>query len=154
MRVLGVNAASNVLWLACAGPDGLLDVDPTDVRLPTGLETGKQLLAARDDMVRIFRGHDVDRVRLLGAEATYKASYTSFVPRLTMETIVALAAAEADIDFVRLPRPKVRSILGLPKTGALETHVGKVCDSQPPHWSPKKRDLAALAALAGTREDQ
>lgn len=151
MRVLGVNATSSTLWLACADADGLLDIgEDYQLQLPKALETGQALVRARDDFARIIRRYKVRRVRLLSAEATYKAGYGQFVPRITMETVVAFAAAAEDVDFLRLSRPTVRSRLDLPKAGSLESHSACLGQTQSPHWK-KKRDLAAMVAVAGVR---
>jgi len=152
MRVLGVNATSSTLWLACADANGLRDIgDDYQLQLPKALETGQALARARDDFARVIRRYEIGRVRLLSAETTYKAGYGQFVPRITMETVVAFAAAGEDVDFLRLARPTVRSRLGLPKPGSLESHSGCLGEVQSPHWKGK-RDLAAMVAAAGLKE--
>jgi hypothetical protein len=120
MRVLGVNAAAARAYLACADNGELVEVDPHVIEFPAGLEAGKRLPATKDDLSRLFERLRVARVRVLTPEATYTSTYKSLIPRLTMETLVALAAAERDIDCARLSRRRVRSLLGLPVAGSLQ----------------------------------
>lgn len=151
MRVLGVNGASDTLWLACADEDGLVGIPTFQVRLPKALESGEALIAARDEIRRVLREVKVDRVVLLsaGSDGRHKLGYHAVVSRITMEAAVAFAAAEESIDFVRVSRPTAKAWLGLPAAGGIESHVDVIItDPQTPHWR-KKRDLAAMAAIAG-----
>jgi hypothetical protein len=154
MRVLGVNGTGDTMWLACADHDGLVDVMPFQVKLPSALESGEALIAARDDIRRVLRSAAVGRVVLLSAgnDGRHKLGYHAAVPRITMETVVAFAAAEEGMDFVRVSRPTAKSWLGLPSEGGIEAYVDDVIKTpQAPHWK-KKRDLAAMAAVAGVTE--
>jgi hypothetical protein len=153
MRVLGVHATSSTLWFACADNDGLIDIG-ADYRLelPKALESGDALVHAREDVQRIIRRHHVRRARLLSAEGTFKSTYSQFVPRITMETVVAFACAAEGIEFLRMARPTVRTHLGLPMTNKLKSYADRLGEQQTPNWGPDKRDLAAMVAVAGVKE--
>jgi hypothetical protein len=151
MRTLGVNGVSDVLYLAFALDGEIVDVQPYSISEPAGLAADQALVSVRDEVVRLLGTHNVNRVRVLDAEPSYSASYAAMRGRLTLEAIVLLASAEARIDARRLSRAKVKSLLGLPKAGSLGTHVGSVVTPVGKSWS-KKRDLAALVALAGEKE--
>jgi hypothetical protein len=149
---LGVNATTDQAFLAVVDDETVVDVEPTSLRLAHGLPPGRQLLALRDETARLIRAESVQRVRILNAEPSrFNTSYTSLIPRLTLESIIALAAAELEIDCDRRTRASLRSIFGLPREGSLASHVGSVLMPTGRSWT-NKRDLAALAALAGNRE--
>jgi hypothetical protein len=155
MRVLGVHATSNTLWLACADSNGLVDIGK-DYRLtlPTALESGDALVRAQEDVQRIIGRYKVHRARLLSAEVSrqFKFTYTQLVPRITMETVVAFACAAAHIDFLRVSRASVRAQLNLPKKNALSSYADQLGEQQTPNWGPDMRDLAAMVATAGVKE--
>ena len=154
MRIMGVNGSGETLWLACADASGLVDVTTFRVDKPSALETGEALVAARDALRRVLRANGVTRVVLLSAgnDGQHKVGYHAAVPRITMETVVAFAAAEEGIEFTRISRATALSWLGLSAKGGLDAHVPTLIPvPQAPHWK-KKRDLASMAALAGARE--
>ena len=152
MRVLGVHATASTLWLACAGADGLVDIGADyKIELPKGLESGRALEGARDDIGRIIARYDVERVWLLSAEYSkrFKYTYSELVDRITMETVVAFAAASRAVEFLRLARPTVRNLLGVPTGDKMSSHADAVVERVTPNWGPDKRDLAAMTARAG-----
>jgi hypothetical protein len=155
MRVLGANGTGHTMWLACSDHDGLIDLMPFQVKLPRALESGEALIAARDDIRRVLRGAAVGRRVVLlsvGNNGRHRLGYHAAVPRITMETVVAFAAAEEGMDFVRVSRATAKSWLGLPAGGGSEAYVDDVIKTpQASHWK-KKRDLAAMVAVAGVTE--
>jgi hypothetical protein len=151
MRVLGVNTVGKAAWLALAEGDSPLTGVPLKIDAPPGLEEGSGLLAVKNDVKRILLSHEVGRVRILGAEGTYQDTQAGWIPRLTLETLFFIAAAEADVDCRRLSRPKVKGLFGFDGRGALHVHAAKILEPSAPHWT-KKRDLATLVALAGAKE--
>ena len=151
MRALGANGTGDTLWLAIAVDGDLIEFDPYSFRLPQGLERAKALDAGVEELAAIIRRCDVDQVVLLEPEVT-QATYQSLVPRMTVEITAEFAAAEARVPFVRLTRAKIRSKLGLPKSGAVNSYAGEViAQPQSPHWK-KERDLAAMAAVATSKD--
>lgn len=150
MRTLGVNGAGEVLYLALALDGKILDVEPYAVAEPDGLAADQRLVAVRDRISRILTTHAVDRLRILDAEPQYKASYAALRIRIALESIALLASAECGVDAARLSRPKVKSLLGMTGPGALGTRVSEVTEAVGGSWS-KKRDMAALVALAGQK---
>ena len=154
MRVPGANGTGDTMWLACSDHDGLIDLMPFQVKLPRALESGEALIAARDDIRRVLRGAAVGRVVLLSAgnNGRHKPGYHAAVPRITMETVVAFAAAEEGMDFVRVSRATAKSWLGLPAEGGSRAYVDDVIKTpQASHWN-KKRDHAAMVAVPGVTE--
>ncbi|SEC00034.1 hypothetical protein SAMN04489844_1480 [Nocardioides exalbidus] len=154
MRVMGVNGSSETLWLACADDTGLVDMTTFRVDKASALETGDALIAARDSLRRVMRTNDVTRVVLLSAgnDGQHKVGYHAAVPRITMETVVAFAAAEEGIEFARISRATALSWLDLPAKGGVDAHISTLVPvPKAPHWK-KKRDLASMAALAGARD--
>lgn len=152
MKVLGVSATSGSLWLAIAQEDvGLTETDPPSVALPSGVESGMKLVEMRHDLTRILTRMGPDRIRLLAAESNAQVSYAGLIARMSVETLIALASAELSIDFARINRPRVRSLLGLPANGPLSSHAATVTEPVGPYWA-NKRDVAALTALAALKE--
>ncbi|MFC4094234.1 hypothetical protein, partial [Micromonospora sp. GCM10011541] len=96
------------------------------------------------------RPPNLAEITSLDPESNYSGPYVSFAERYTLETIIILAGAEQGIDAARISRASVRSILGMPRRGTFQSHVSGLVEAVGPHWS-RKRDCAALAALAGWR---
>ena len=151
MRTLGINGAGDVLYLALAVDGAIVDVEPYTVTEPGGLATDERLVAVREQVKRILVSHSVDRVCVLDAEAQYKATYASMRDRITLEAVALLASAEAEVEAFRVSRAKTRSLLNLSADGPLSTRVPEVTKPVGGSWS-KKRDLAALVALAGEKK--
>lgn len=151
MRTLGVSGSSNALFLAVAENGVIEDARPYTVSEPAGLAPNDQLVAVRDEVTRILEAFGISRLRVLDAESSYSASYAALRPRVTLEAVVLLAAAETGVDAGRQTRGRVRSLLGLPRSGSLASHVRSVTPPVGGSWT-NKRDLAALVALAAEKE--
>ena len=79
----------------------------------------------------------------------FKFTYAQLAPRVALETVIRLACVRAKIPVDVIPRPTVRSQLGLPLSGELASHVSvRISEGSGPYWSAG-RNIAALAALAG-----
>lgn len=152
MRTLGVHGAGECLYMSVADDGLVVDVQPYTFHEPTGLPAMRRLAVLRDDAYKTLTSLGVERVRILDAEATYSTRIAAVHQRIALETILALSAAEAGIDCARLSRPKARSLLSLPMKGELVGLVGDVTGKVGGQWSPRKRDLAAMAAIAASRE--
>lgn len=151
MRVLGINGTGETLWLAHAVDGELVEFDPYSFRLPQGLERARALRAGAEELAAVVRRCDVDNVVLLEPEVT-RSTYQSLLARMSVEIVAEFAAAEAKVAFVRLTRAKLRSKLGLPKSGAVNGYADEVIvKPQSPHWK-KERDLAAMAAVATSKD--
>jgi hypothetical protein len=150
MSILGINVASNIAYLALVRDSAVVDIEPTQLGLPSGLDEAPRLAEFQEEVLRVLEQLDASRVRVLGAETTYSASYNAFLPRITLETLILVAAAQRDGQ--RMSRAKCRSLLGLPRRGSLASHADTVTPAVGPAWR-NKRDLAALVALAADRQD-
>ncbi len=151
MRTLGVNGASDTLFLAVAEDGTVLDVEPYTFSEPAGLPSERRLPAMRDEAEKLVRSLAVARVRILDPETAYKCAAVTMRTRYALETLLALGAAEAGAECDRLSRAAARSVLGLPRSGQLASLVSEVTSKAGKHWSGK-RDLAALAAIAADRQ--
>lgn len=151
MRSLGVNSKGSNSWLVCAEDGKLLSTEPQSLTPALGMELGDRLAGLLDECERVLRALSPAYVLILEPEATSRLTFEQSKARLAVETILALAAAREGVPCDRLPRPTLRSKLGLPKSGKLSSLVdGVVSEPLSPNWNDK-RDLAALAALAGQR---
>lgn len=150
VKTLGVNGTNDRAYLAVARDGEVIDTQPYSVSLATGMPDGEQLITLRDEIVRLLEVHRIDRVRILDAESNYQSSYSALTGRLTIETVIALAASEKEIDCLRLTRRRVRSILEIEIKGKLSVEAARSYPIVGGSWTGK-RDLAALAAIAGNR---
>lgn len=145
---MGVNAAGTKLWLAGTVDGQLIDIQPYVLEMPTGLESGDQLVAFLEDCKRVVAKLRPHRVVVLNPESMAQASLLKARDRATGEAFISLASAQAGIPCDYVSRQKLRATLELPKSGKL-ADVAKQVVSKPmrPHWK-NARDLASLAALA------
>lgn len=143
-----MNPTASGLWLACAEDAQLVATEPCSLSMPSGLESGEKLLEMLAECGRVLRDTSAERVVILDPEPMAKIAFAAARARMTVETLLSLAAAENGIPCEKVSRARVRSALGLARSGKLADRVGEVVE-QPlaPHWKAK-RDLAALAALA------
>lgn len=153
---LGVHATSDTLWLACVDEHGAaVDLDEDYRRaVAKGLESGDALLELVADLVRVLRRHHVGQVRLLDAAVSdrFKYTYQELVPRVTVETIVAVACAQEGLPYRRMTRAKAQSLLGAPRSTKLHTLAEQFGHRVAPHWGPNKRDLALVVAVAARQD--
>lgn len=153
---LGVHATSDTLWLACLDQSGAaVDISGDYRRIAAkGLESGDALLELVADIRRILRRYDVSAVRLLDANVSerFKYTYQALVPRITVETAVAIACAHEKVQYARMTRAKAGSLLDLPKGTKLHAIATQFGSRMTPHWGPDKRDLALVTAAAAYRD--
>lgn len=137
------------MWLACAEDGDLIATELVSLSLPSGMESGQQLAYLLEDSKRALERLAPDRVLILDPESIGKLTYAQSRRRVTGETLLTLAAAQAELPCDYVSRKALRKELGLPARGKLTDLVRDVV-SEPlkPHWK-NERDLAALAALAG-----
>jgi hypothetical protein len=84
-------------------------------------------------------------------QSRHKQTYQEIAPRVALETLARIAAVEEKIAIEVLPRPTVRSRLGISRADDLASHVGKTIAQPVGRYWTAGRDVAALAALAGLR---
>lgn len=147
-RVLGVVCSSDAVLLAVADGAKILTGVPEKLTTAGILEENARLGAMRSEFQRVLTEVQPQEVRILRPEQTYKDSYTRIAPRVALETVVRIACVEAQIPVEVLKPASARARLGLPRSGALKSHVPKICDQVGKYWSAG-RNLAAVAALAG-----
>lgn len=148
VAILGVNGATNELWLAVVSDDG--EVLDAQVRIQPASDSplGTQVSTALDEAGRIIVTNGITAAVILEPETgQFQPSYSASVLRISLETAVVMAAHRAGVPVVRRSRKWVRTKLDLPNRGKLSELARDVVEAHPPHWTGK-RDLAALAALA------
>jgi hypothetical protein len=150
MTVLGVNCNTHRAFFAVA-VDGELSEGPVEyIEAPNLAESSEELKSVLDELTRVIKEVNADKVVLLKPEGgrTPKKTHAAFVPRIALETLVRLAAVEVGIEIDVLARPTVRSRLDLPAKGKLAEHVPlRIPAKVGKNWS-KERQLAALTAVA------
>jgi hypothetical protein len=154
MTVLGVNCSTHCAFFAVA-VDGELSIGPVEyIEAPNLAESSEELKSVLDELTRVIKEVNADKVALLKPEGgrTPKKTHAAFVPRIALETLVRLAAVEAGAEIEVLPRPTVRKRLELPAKGKLAELVPlRIPAKVGKNWS-KERQLSALAAIAGDEE--
>jgi hypothetical protein len=153
MRVLGVNCTSTAAYFAVADRNVLASDMPERLKPSIGMESGMRLLEFKSEVSNVLGKATPDRVMLLLAEPKEKGgTHQQHAPRIAMETLIRVAAAEEDLPLDLLQRATVRSRLALPKTGSLLDALNKAdIEAVGQYWTTG-RGLAALAALAGAAE--
>jgi hypothetical protein len=149
MRVLGVNGSTSSLWLALVDDDReVVAGGPTHLSAPENASVAHLLDTVRAEATRLLESHRVERVRVLDAETNGQPSYAQLAKRIGMETAFMLAAHDLQLDVDRITRARLRSVLQLGNSGRLTDLASGRLVANAPHWA-NKRDLAALAAMAG-----
>lgn len=151
VTVLGVNCTTDCAYLVVSDGGDLRDDAVEMIAAPAVGESSDQLVAVLGELKRALAEVAADKVVLLKPESgrMTKRTHSEHVPRITLETLVRLAAAETGRQIELLARPTLRSRLKLPPDGKLVVHVGsRIPGKVGSNWS-EERQLAALAALAG-----
>lgn len=147
MQILGVRPAANVAWLAIIDqeqvipePDRFeLSNEPRPAALIGGLERAEILL----------KEHGIAAVAVLDAQGIAKPdSYQAARKRLTLESLLEIAAARADVSYILMSPQAVQGALQLP-TRRIEDHVDSVVAKAGTRWN--ERGPAAVAAIAAIR---
>lgn len=148
MRVMGVHCSTQDAYLAVVDGRVVVDDMPERLRLPAGVESGAGLLEFVEEVRRALGRVAPDHVVILQPEGKQPgASYARIAPRVVIETLLRLCAAQEGISVDLQPRPTVRARLGLPARGSLETHIDRAGPATGQYWAAG-RALAALAALS------
>jgi len=114
-------------------------------------EASAELEATLDEIGRALTQLRPDSIVLLLPEQSpqHKHAYSQIAPRVTMETLLRLAAVRAAVPIELMSRPTLRSRLELPAKGDLASHTAlRITEPVGPYWNAG-RNVAALAALAG-----
>lgn len=146
---LGVNCSSKYAFLAIAEDGVIVAHEPERIQPPPGSEESERLSGFYDHFARTLTDLQPDEVCLIMPENDPR---NRRAPRIAIETIVRLVAVRAQppIPIVVLARHTVRSRLGLPAKGKLIDLVEQVIPEPVGKYWRDARDLAALAALAGS----
>lgn len=148
VRVLGINCTSNEAYVALLEDGVVLDGYPERLRLPGGVEGGEGLLEFIDEVRRTLAQARPDHVVLLLPEGRQRgATYQRIAPRVVLETLVRLAAAQENVPTDLLARATVRARLGLPRSGSLDDQLSHAGTPTGHYWN-NGRGLAALAGFA------
>lgn len=148
MRALGLHCTSQYAFLALVESGRVQDGLTERLAMSQQHEADQRLWATLDDFSRCLDEADPAAMGLLLPETTSRQTHEQATPRIVLETLARLAAAQRGVPLERLHRRTVRSRLGLPSSGPLKEHVATVfpepCGR---HWA-EGRGLAALAAKA------
>jgi hypothetical protein len=147
-RVLGVWCKKDAIMLAIADDGELVDDPHQRLQAPALLERSERLRAILDDVKRVLAEVEPDEVRVLMPETRYEASYVQMAPRVTLETLVRIAALDAGAPVEMLNRATARARLDMPKKGPFDGHIPAVISVPVGNYWTAGRNLAAAAALA------
>jgi hypothetical protein len=142
-----VNATSGTLWFVLAVDGALQNPDPISFELAAGKTRAEALGAGQDELASFLARNQVDAVALAEA-ASAQSTYQRLLDRMTVELVLEFGAAKAGVDVRRVSRQKIKSLLGLKGRGNTSQFAEEHIPSPlAPYWL-KKRDVAAMAALA------
>jgi hypothetical protein len=149
---MGVHCSAGTAYFSVVDDGVLLDDDLKRMSLPAG-EQSKRLQVFVDDLARTMRERKVDAVGVLKAEGlppnpSQRVNVPALQQRTTLETLIQLAAVQADVDVEMLERATVRSRLGLGKAGRLEEMLEEAAPGMTGLYWAAGRGLAAVAARA------
>lgn len=151
MRIVGFSCTPRQAYVAVANNDTIEESSVERLEVAAQHEASEELLATRDDARRLIQELKASKLVLLQPEEHQprKPGYQELMPRIALETVIRLAGVENGVAVELLPRPTVRSRLGLPKSRSLDSHTEKVIEEPVGRYWNEGRCLAALAALAG-----
>jgi hypothetical protein len=150
-RVMGLTCEAGQINVAAVEDGRVIDGVVERIPAPAGLEEHDRLWAVYDEVVRAINGIKPEKIVILCSESQYTASHKALTPRIALETVVRLASSKENVPVELLARPTVRSRLGLPKKGGLDTHLSQAIPTPVGRYWAAGRGLAAMAALAGER---
>ncbi|KQY55819.1 hypothetical protein ASD11_15050 [Aeromicrobium sp. Root495] len=147
LRVLGANATAGTLWFVIADDAVLSTPDTVSFQLASGKSRSDALRAGADELAAFLQRHKVDRVALAEPQPT-QTTYQSLLGRMTVEIVLEFGASAVGIELERVSRQRIKASLGLDGRGSTSDFAKTYIDEPlAPHWT-KKRDVAAMAALA------
>ena len=152
MRSVGVTCTPHVVYLTLAVDGAIAEAAVERVEVAAQYESSEELLSTLDEIKRALGQLRPDVVVVLMPEQSrHKRTYQEIAPRVALETLVRIAAVQGRIAIELLPRPTVRSTLGISKSGDLASHVAEAIGQPVGRYWSAGRDVAGLAALAGLK---
>lgn len=150
-RVLGVACTSSCAYLAFVQA-GAVAAIPDRLEWPAG-EESERLGELFQDTQGLLREQEVTCVAILLPErgGSFQRGYFLLAPRVSLETVIRLAAVAVGIPIALIERTTVRAALGCGRAGGLETHLDRVIPQPVGRYWRQGRGLAAMAALAAER---
>jgi len=149
-RLLGINCDPHAAFLAVVQGGVIVAGMPERMKPPEGLDLSSRLLEFINEVRRVLGEVSPVRVGLLLPESggQFQPAYSSISSRVTIETLVRVAVAQEGLPLDQLARPTVRSRLGLPRSGGLDSHVATAAGAPVGKYWTTGRGLAALTAMA------
>lgn len=153
MRVLGVHCSTTYAFFAVSDDGVVVHIGPQRLAPVQSTHEDAALWQTMDAFGAALAEIRPTRIHLLLPESAENARQTHgrWRPRIEMETLLRLAAAQADIPVERLARATARVRLGLPKSGNFDKAVCSTLPETGQYWRTG-RGLAVAAALASTEE--
>jgi hypothetical protein len=147
---IGVSCSSRFTFFAVVDGGSVVVRGAERMELPA-TEISERLATYVDDAAREIKLCRAETLCLLLPEHAGSApvSYVAVSSRVALETLTRLASVRANVPVVMMSRQTVRSRLGCPKSGALDTHLDNVFPVAVGRYWRVGRGIAAMAALAG-----
>jgi hypothetical protein len=124
VRSVGVTCTPRLAYLTLAINGAIADTPVERVEVAAQYESSEELVSTLNEIKRALGQLQPDRIVLLMPEqGRHKRTYQELAPRVALETLVRVAAVQERIPIEVLPRPTVRSRLGIPRAGELASHV-------------------------------
>jgi hypothetical protein len=148
MAILGVFCSSTHAFLALVTERGVVDPSFAARRqLSPSLPAGRAMLEFVDHLAGELNRCTPSGIAIY-RPARLQRPYGETSRRAALETLVTMAGAHAGLEAEIMPDVRIRSRLGLPRSGTIGTHVIRIFPSPTnPYWSAG-RGVAALTAAA------
>ena len=148
MTILGVSCSASHASFSLVEARGVVDDHfPARMALSPALPTGRAMLEFIDHLAGELQRATPSAI-VIYRPPRLQRPYSETSRRAALETLVTVAAAQRGIDTEILPDARIRSRLGLPRSGSLGTHAVRVFPSPIGSYWAAGRSVAALTAAA------
>ncbi|HVU60205.1 MAG TPA: hypothetical protein VHD58_00955 [Mycobacteriales bacterium] len=149
MRVLGVQCTTKHAFLTVVEEGSVIPAGPQRLAAAQSMDEDHALWGTLATFGEALDEVKPDRIALLlpGTGENSKGPHSAWAPRIELETLLRMAAAQRDLPVSRLARATVLARLGLPRKGKFEELVKPVSQPVGDYWAAG-RLLAAAAAIA------
>jgi hypothetical protein len=150
-RTLGVSCTNKFAFLAVVENGEVLERGPVRIGAARSTDKDKALWETLDTLKTTIREIAPTRIALLlpGTGEHSKQTHSMMAPRIELETLMRMAAAQIGLPVNPLTRATVRARLGVTNKGSFDDAVRPAIAESGPYWTAGRLGAAA-AAIAGS----
>lgn len=149
--MLGVSCTNKFAFLSVVEDDVVVERGPARIGPARSTDQDRALWQTLDTFKTALAEVAPSRVVLLlpGTGENSKQTHSVMAPRVELETLVRMAAAELELPVDRVARATVRARLKVTNRGGFEDAVRAVAPEVGPYWNAGRLGAAA-AAMSGS----